>query len=555
MKTPFYSSDYKTKNWTLEKISKLTDIVEKKDNTYLVKGTVVISKKHILEINNVACISFYKDCALVIDGKFNIGNENAKTIFTSNKPGISKEDRGWPNGWKGLIIKGRGTIKNCIFKDSIIGIYIIKGNVKILNNQIISHRYGIRCDKAKAVIKNNRFEHCSDGIFLYHAKQMKINNNTFVNNGCGVYCFFSSGLINKNLISITKKDFIKPEFSGIYCYNSDFKIEDCIIKGTPVALVCGMNSGLKLINNCLESPRNLHIFNSDLHFDIQISKLNIAILSGNDKTLTIGKRCVKLPKTASEKFPVNICDNFSFYKDVAGKISDLKVKEIKKLIVNSEKANIPLGHYKNNMYIRLIKSLFNSMKALKQACFMYVISNNKKYIPKIKAIIKQNEGFFNDELWKIQPGLDIPYSYCLNAYTICHNSIKNAKYFSEETRIIKERIEELYKHNEWWLREVKGVGTHQDLLASSSLFLAGLEFKKYDKLDEWKNLFYTMLDASLKNKQYYTKTETPIFLFEVFYYLKGREFDDFIKGQELEHLFRKAFGKDMITSYLKRSLA
>jgi hypothetical protein len=555
MKKEFVSSRFNIKKWDLDKICEKSDIIVKKGNTYLVKGNIIIGKDHILNLNgNIKTIKFYKDLAIVVEGKLITNTNKEKILLTSYNNNKTKKGTEWPNEWKGLIIKGEAKIKDLLIMNSVAGIYIINGKAEISDCQLTSNLYGIRCDKSKILINKNEFKYCSDGIYLYHCRVAQIQNNRFLNNGCGVYCFFSDGTISNNNIEVFEKEFMKGIFSGIYSYGSKLKIIGNIIKTTPLGLVCGMDSSLTIKNNSIETPRTLHVFNPYIQFDVHLES-DINIYSCNKRMIRLYNKELELPSYLGKNKKFRKNKKFKFYRNLIEKIPKYELKDIIKELtkkVNKEDNDI----YKNNLYKKITTKIYKRFKKLKQACFLYSSSKDKKYLVIIKKIIEDSENYFEDYMWMTQPGLDIPSSYYLQSYCLCHNLLKKDRYlkkeFKQEIKKIKNRCNELSKHNEWWINQIEGLGlnTHQELLALSSLLLFALEFNLSEKFFIWKEIFEKSLKKSIKNKKYYLKTETPVFIFELYFYLKENN----IKDEITDEFIKKSFKKDIINKYIEKSI-
>lgn len=560
MERTFYSSDYEYQRWNFDKISKVNDSVVKRGKKYIVKNNIIISKGHTLELDDVDTIKFYKDCALLIEGEIYVTKSVGKKItFRSYNGNLIKKDKGWPNAWRGLIIKGKGIIKNCIFKDSIMGINVLGGDVKIFDNEIISHRYGIRCDKSRVVIQNNSFEQCSDGIFLSHTKGAEIRKNKFFNNGCGVYCYFSSGKIEDNELRVADEEFKKPGYSGIYAYNSNLKIYRNFIIGSPYAIVAGFDTILRLKNNKLSSPKKLHLFNSYMRFNIHIFDPESEFVCRDNNALKLKNNQIEIPRLCkNKKKHIKLQDGgeFNFYKHLIANISFSEQNRIIQPPKFEKIINLIKEYMSDRKLINTanIRNVFDCSKNLKKYSLMYAKTKNKEYVTLIKTLIGKNEEVIEYEIWKLHPCLDIPFSYCLSSYVLCYNCIKKDKHFSEDKKRIEKRVDELCEYLEWWIEEVKGAGNHQDLLAASSLGIAALEFNNNKKSKRWFEIARRVIQHFLEDKSYTAYAEATTLMFEFNYYLKSTTLRTCVDQEELDLLFKNFFGGNIVEGYLKTIL-
>lgn len=155
------------------------------DSPVKVRANVTVPDGASLKILPGVRVLFQGYYHLQVNGALEaVGDPNKMIVFTCEQRDFRK------SLWKGLVVSGeksRAIISDCIFEYSFRNLVV----------------------KSAPVIRSSIFRHNHYGLYFSNSVQSMVNKNRFFGNAYGVYCDFSSPILQENTIS-------SNEF-GVYC--------------------------------------------------------------------------------------------------------------------------------------------------------------------------------------------------------------------------------------------------------------------------------------------------------------------------------------------------
>lgn len=173
------------------------------DNPIVITGHVEVPETVTLRIDPGAVVKFDGYFRILVRGRLEANGAAGNQVeFTSNKANPAVDD------WEGIIFYGEKSkgyltfckirycfknmiwkaspiIQNCSFSQNNYAVYCsFSKAVKILDNQIINNNFGVYCDYSSPIIQKNKI----------------------MNNGYGIYCILSSApVVGENEIASNRE--------------------------------------------------------------------------------------------------------------------------------------------------------------------------------------------------------------------------------------------------------------------------------------------------------------------------------------------------------------